>query len=190
MHISQYFLPETLGLTQQKGLSLLQHAEPHAIIITEHHLPFGHTPTYAQNSGWTFHTIEAPYKTDKHGQPTLGTRGGILLAIKTKSFTVAQKIHYCQDTLQAATWTLSAGEFIPHIHITGVYLSPDSKVPTADIKQLYTTLNNTFHPPTPPATPTTLVFNYTPTTDIYTLSYHLSLHDSIPFWGTRATLTG
>ena len=56
------------GLTQQKWLALLQHPaleDPHAIIITEHHLPFGHTPTYAQTSGWQFHTLEAPYKTDK-----------------------------------------------------------------------------------------------------------------------------
>ena len=38
------------GLTQQKWLALLQHpalVDPLAITITKHHLPFGHTPTYA-----------------------------------------------------------------------------------------------------------------------------------------------
>jgi len=36
----------------------------------------------------------------------------------------------------------------PH-HSTRVYLSPDSKVPTSEIKDLYTTLNNNFHTPSP-----------------------------------------
>jgi len=38
-------------------------------------------------------------------------------------------------------------EFIPIIHITGVYLSHDNKVPTSEIKDLsgYTNLNNNFH---------------------------------------------
>mmetsp|Transcript_68156 Transcript_68156/g.110587 ORF Transcript_68156/g.110587 Transcript_68156/m.110587 type:complete len:80 (+) Transcript_68156:371-610(+) len=53
-------------------------------------------------------------------------------------------MHHQTDLYQAATRTLSAGDFIPIIHITGVYLSPDSKVPTSEIKDLYTTLSNNF----------------------------------------------
>ena len=48
-------------------------------VVTEHQLPLGHTPSYVTTSGWTFHTIQAPFKKDKDGNPTLGTRGGILL---------------------------------------------------------------------------------------------------------------
>ena len=73
------------GLTQQKWKAILNHPntkDPHAIVVTEHHLPFGHTPSYVTTSGWTFHTIQAPFKKDKDGHPTLGTRGGILLATR------------------------------------------------------------------------------------------------------------
>ena len=53
------------------------------------------------------------------------------------------------DLYQTATWTLCAGKFLPIIHITGVYLSPDNKVPTSELKDLYSTLNNNFHVPSP-----------------------------------------
>jgi hypothetical protein len=72
------------GLTQQKWKAILNHPstkDPHAIVVTEHHLPFGHKPSYFTKSGWVFHTIQAPYKKDKDGNPTLGTRGGILLGM-------------------------------------------------------------------------------------------------------------
>jgi len=114
-------------------------------VITEHHLPFGHTPSYVTTSGWVFHTIQAPFKKDKDGNLTLGTRGGILLATRKNAFAISEKIHHQSDLNQTSTWTLSAGEFIPIIHITGVYLSPDNKLPTSEIKDLYTTLNNNFH---------------------------------------------
>jgi len=42
------------GLTQQKWKAILNHPgtkDPHAIVITEHHLPFGHTPSYVIKSG-------------------------------------------------------------------------------------------------------------------------------------------
>jgi len=100
-------------------------------------------------SGWVFHTIQAPFKKDKDGNPTLGTRGRILLATRKNSFTISEKIHHHSDLYQTATWNLSAGEFISLIHITGVYLSPDNKVPTSGIKDLYTTLNSNFHTPSP-----------------------------------------
>jgi len=65
------------------------------------------------------------------------------------AFAISEKNHHQSDICQTATWTLSAGEFIPFIHITGVYLSPDNKVPTSEIKDLYTNLNNNFHTPSP-----------------------------------------
>ena len=104
-------------------------------MITEHHLPFGHTPSYVTTSGWVVHTIQAPFKKDKDGNPTLGTRGGILLATRKNTFAISGKIHHQSDLYQTATWTRSAGEFIPIIHITGVYLSPDNKVPTTETKR-------------------------------------------------------
>ena len=79
----------------------------------------------------------------------LGTRGGILLATRKSTFAISEKIHHHTDSYQTVTWTLSAGEFLPIIHITGVYLSPDNKVPTSEIKDLYTTLNNNFHVSSP-----------------------------------------
>ena len=87
-------------------------------------------PSYVTTSGWIFHTIQAPLKKDKDGNPTLGTRGGILLATRKNTFAISEKIHHHTDLYQTATWTLSAGEFLPTIHITGVYLSPDNKVPS------------------------------------------------------------
>jgi len=42
------------GLTQQKWKSILNHPStknPHAMVVTEHHLPFGHTPSYVTKSG-------------------------------------------------------------------------------------------------------------------------------------------
>jgi len=71
--------------------------DPHAIVITEHHLPFGHTPSYVTKSGWVFHTIQAPYKKDKDGHPTLGTRGEILLASRKNTFAISEKIHHQTD---------------------------------------------------------------------------------------------
>ena len=120
------------GLTQQKWKAILNHPstqDPHAILVTEHHLPYGHTPSCVTTSGWVFHTIQAPFKKDKDGNPTLGTRRGILLATRKNAFAISEKIHHHSDLYQTATWTLSAGEFIPIIHITGVYLSPDNKPP-------------------------------------------------------------
>jgi len=41
------------GLTQQKWKAILNHPstkDPHAIVVTEHHLPFGHTPSYVTTS--------------------------------------------------------------------------------------------------------------------------------------------
>jgi len=76
------------GLTQPKWKAILNHPgtkEPHAIVIIEHHLPFGHTPFYVTKSGWVFHTIQAPYKKDKDGNPTLGTCGEILIATRVPS---------------------------------------------------------------------------------------------------------
>ena len=106
-------------------------------------------PSYVTTSGWAFHTIQAPFKKDKDGNPTLGTRSGIFLATRKNVFAISGKIHHQSDLYQTATWTLSVGEFIPIIHITGVYLSPDNKVSTSEIKELYTTLNNNFHTPSP-----------------------------------------
>jgi len=140
------------GLTQQKWKAILNHPstkDPHAIVVTEHHLPFGHTPSYVTTSGWVFHTIQAPFKKDKDGNPILGTRGGILLATRKNTFAISGKMHHHTDLYQTATWTLSAGEFLPIINMTGVYLSPDNMVPTSEIKDLYTTLNNNFHVPSP-----------------------------------------
>ena len=57
-------------------------------------------------------------------------------------------MHHQTDLYETVTWTLSAGDFIPIIHITGVYLTPDIKVPTSEIKNPYTTLND-FHTPSP-----------------------------------------
>jgi len=118
-------------------------------VVTEHHLPFGHTPSYVTTSGWVVHTIQAPFKKDKDGNPTLGTRNGILLATRKNAFAILEIIHHHSDLYQTATWTLSTGEFITMIHITGVYLSPDNKVPTSEIKDLYTTLNKNFDTPSP-----------------------------------------
>ena len=118
-------------------------------MVTEHHLPFGHTPSYVTTSGWVFHTIQAPFKKDKDGNPILGTRGGILLATRKNTFAISGKMHHHTDLYQTATWTLSTGKFLPIIHITAVYLSPDNKVPTSEIKDLYTTLDNNFHIPSP-----------------------------------------
>jgi len=114
-------------------------------VVTEHDLPFGLTPSYVTTSGWVFHTIQAPIKKDNDCNPTLG----ILLATRKNAFAISGKIHHHSDLYQTATWTLSAGKFIPIIHITWVYLSPDNKVPTSEIKDLYTTLNNNFHTPSP-----------------------------------------
>jgi len=104
------------------------------MFITEHHLPFGHTPSHVSKSAWVFHTIQAPYKKDKDGHPTLGTREEILLAIRKNTLAISEKIHHQTDLYQTATWTLSVGDFVPIIHMTGVYLSPDGKVPTSEIK--------------------------------------------------------
>jgi len=43
--------------------------EPHAIVITEHHLPFGHKPSYVTKSGWKLHIIQVPYKRTKMDTP-------------------------------------------------------------------------------------------------------------------------
>jgi len=124
--------------------------------------PFTHTPSYVKQTGWVFHTIQLPFKKDKHGLPTTTSsgRGGVLLAIKQDTFAVTQKTHYEQDQYQAATWTLKAGIFIPHIRITGMYISPDPLLPNGEIKQLYATLNTHFHPPSPPSSQNTHADHY------------------------------
>jgi len=43
--------------------------DPDAIIITRHHLPFTHTPSYVKQTGWVFYTIQSPFKKDKQGLP-------------------------------------------------------------------------------------------------------------------------
>ena len=79
-------VPDVIGVralwiqNQKKKKKCLNHPatkDPHAIVITEHHLPFGHTPSYVTKSGWVFHTIQAPYKkdSDKDGQPILKPAG-------------------------------------------------------------------------------------------------------------------
>ena len=151
------------GLTQQKWKAILTHPstkDPHAIVVTEHHLPFGHTPSYVTTSGWIFHTIQAPFEKDKDGDPTLGTGGGILLATRKNTFAISEKIHHHTNLYQSATWTLSAGEFLPIIYITWVYLSPDNKVQSSELKDLYTTLNNNFHVPSPHSPLSTLSHTY------------------------------
>jgi len=80
-------------------------------------------------SGWVFHAIQAPFKKDKDSNPTLGTRGGILLATRKNTFAISEKIHHHTDLYQTATWTLSAGKFLAITHITGVYLNPDKRYP-------------------------------------------------------------
>jgi len=112
----------SLGHHKNKETRILDHPctkNLHAIVITEHHLPFGHTHSYVTKSGWGLHTIQAPYNKDKDGNPTLGTRGGILLATRKNAFAISGKIHHQTDLYQTVTWTLSAGESIPIIHITG-----------------------------------------------------------------------
>jgi len=82
------------GLTQQKWKAIRNHPstkDPHAIVVTEHHLPFGHTTSYVTTSGWVFHTIQAPFKKDKDGNPTLGTSGGIFLATRKNAFAISEK---------------------------------------------------------------------------------------------------
>jgi len=144
------------SLTKRKWTALLAHPaakDPDAIIITEHHLLFTHTPSYVKQTGWVFHTIQSPFKKDKQGLPTTTSsgRGGVLLAIKQDTFAVTQKTHCEQDQYQVATWTLKSGIFIPHIHITGMCISPDPLLPNSEIKQLYATLITDFHPPSPPS---------------------------------------
>ena len=99
----------------------------------------------------------APLQKDKQGLPTTSSsgRGGVLLAIKQDTFAVIHKTHYEQDQYQAATWTLKSGISIPHIHITGMYISPDPLLPNPEIKQLYATINTDFHPPSPPSSQNT-----------------------------------
>jgi len=64
---------------KQKWRAILNHPgtkDPREIVITEHHpgrVPFGNTPSYVTRSGWDFNTIQAPFKKDKNGNPTLGT---------------------------------------------------------------------------------------------------------------------
>jgi len=72
------------GLTKRKWTALLVHPaaqDPDAIIITEHHLPFTHTPSYVKHTGWVFHTIQSPFKKHKQGLSTTTSsgRGGVLL---------------------------------------------------------------------------------------------------------------
>ena len=76
------------------------------------------------------------------------------------TFAVTQKTHYEQDQYQAATWTLKSAIFIPHIHITGMYINPDPLLPNGEIKQLYATLNTDFHPPSPPSPQNTHADHY------------------------------
>jgi len=82
------------GLTQQKSKAILNHPatkDLHAIVITENHLPFRHTPSYVTKSGWVFHTIQTPYKKDNDGHPTLGACGGIFLAIRKNTSPFREK---------------------------------------------------------------------------------------------------
>jgi len=123
------------------------------MVITEHHLPFGHNPSYVTKSGWVFHTIQATYKKDKDGHPTLRTHGDILLAIRKNTFSISEKIHHQTDLYQTKSWTLSSGDFIPIIDMTGVYLSPDKKVPTYHLKSRTYTLPSIIIFTLPPRTP-------------------------------------
>jgi len=153
-----FFTINIQGLTKRKWTALLAQ-DPDELIITEHRLPFTHTPSYVKQTGWVFqvHTIQSQFKKDKQGLPTTTSSGqpGVLLAIRQDTFAVTQKKHYEQDQYQAATWTLKSGTFIPHIHITGMYISPDPLLPNSEIKQLYATLNTDFHPPSSPSSQNT-----------------------------------
>jgi len=120
-------------------------------VVTEHHLPFGHTPSYVTTSGWIFHTIQAPFKKDKDGNPTLGTRGGIFLATRKNTFAISEKNHHHTDLYQTATWTLSAGKFLPIIHITGVYLTLTIRYPPQNSRTF--TLPSTTISMSPPRIP-------------------------------------
>jgi len=74
-----------------------------------------------------------------------------LLAIQQDTFAVTQKTHFEKDQYQVATWTLKSGIFIPHIHIIGMYISPDPLLLHSEIKYLYAMLVTDFHPPSPPS---------------------------------------
>jgi len=93
------------------------------------------------------------FQKDQQGLPTTTSSGpgGVLLAIKQDTFAVIQKTHFEQDQYQVATWTLKSGIFIPHIHITGMYISPNPLLPHSEIK-IYTrrsSRTSTCHPPNP-----------------------------------------
>jgi len=75
-----------------------------------------------------------------------------------KKFTTNLRLTYTRQ--QHGPCKLSAGEFTTIIHITGVYLSPDNKVPTSKIKDLYTTLNNNFYTPSPHSSPNSQCHHY------------------------------
>jgi len=127
--------------------------DPDTIIITEHHVPFTHTPSYVKQTGWVLYTIQSPFKKDKQGLPTTTSSGRdrVLLAVKQDTLAVTQKTHFGQDQYQVVTWTLKSGMFIPHIHITGMYISPDPLLPNSEIKHLYATLITDFIPPYHPS---------------------------------------
>jgi len=115
------------GLSHQKWNAVLGSVTVHntAIVLTEHHLPFfDHTPSYIADSGWELHTIMGPPKTNKAGNDTQASRGGVAIAIRKNSFTVKTKIHETSEMIQAATWSLTEGRLLPSIHVTGIYISP------------------------------------------------------------------
>ena len=69
-----------------------------------------------------------PLKTDKQGTVTAETRGGVAIVIRTDSFKIKIKVLTSETLHQSATFTLYDGEFIPEIHLTVCYLSPNQEV--------------------------------------------------------------
>jgi len=59
---------QTVWIQNQKKKKCLNHpatTDLHAIVITEHHLPFRHTPSYVTKSGWVLMQTPAPITTTR-----------------------------------------------------------------------------------------------------------------------------
>ena len=142
------------GLTGKKWKALLAHPQTQgaqAIILIEHHLDFESTPKYMSDSGWELQVTRGAQKKDKKGDAAADTRGGVALATRKNTFQISKKVHFEKKTeYQATTWTLKDGDYNTKVHITGVYLSPDSQIPPREISKLLDCINDHFIPPEPP----------------------------------------
>ena len=113
-------------LDEIKWMNLLEYIKDNkleALVLTEHMLQDTHTPSWVEEAGFEMHITLGKIKKTPQGSTRIG---GVALIIKKDLYHITSK-KIVNTTHQATCWTIESDFWAEKIHITGAYLSPDSR---------------------------------------------------------------